>query len=354
LAAELDITPGCTFTLNTGVMWRFTTSAQASAFSNTELAISQCPAPRVVSAAARSLTEVVLTFDRSIASASITDVATQFTFTEGLTASAAQVSGRQVILTTSGQTAGTSYTVTVASSVTDRAGTPVSGTANTGTFTGYRPLAVLRITEVNPNMGSNADLVELQVITAGTTLGLVLQQDVTSSRTLATLPDVGVAAGDIIVVHINGTDQNDERTAKNQFPASSTPTNYDNAWDFRGASGGANGDIQFSSRILLVRDGAGNLQDAASFVRPSVTAPGAFPTNLQSIQTAGQWLPADCGGQPCSGMSTPTAQAVSVDWSALSTSTTNTGNTVRRISATDTNTRDDWAVGAQSWGVANP
>ncbi|MCP3169510.1 Ig-like domain-containing protein [Myxococcus qinghaiensis] len=352
LGQTLDIVQGCTFTF-VGPMWRFDAAAQPSASTAADLTLS-CVAPKLLSAAASSLTTVTLTFDRNISEASLTNLASQFTFTEGLTATAAQVTGKQVFLTTSTQTAGTSYTLTVANTVKDTAGGSVVAPNNTDEFKGFRTAAVVRITEVQPNMANSLDLVELQVLTAGTTDGLVLQQDVNAAVVLLTFPDVNVAQGDIIVVHINeAAAYQGETTAKDQFPKATVAANYDNAWDFKGGATG----ITFSSRILLVKDAAGTIQDAVSFARTSGTPPGAFPGNLQAIQAAGQWLPADCGGAPCSTTSTPTAAQVSADWTTIpstAASVTPETDTIRRVSATDTNAAADWAVGPQSWGVANP
>lgn len=356
VADQFDLAVGCQFTLKAGPMWRFTpntnsNAAQPSSYYASDLAFT-CPGPKLVSAAAGSSTEVVLTFDRSIAPSSVTNAAQQFTFDNGLTATAAEVEGKRIILTTTAQTGGTTYAVTVATSVTDTAGTPVPSPGNTATFKGFRATAVLRITEVQPNMPNNADLVELQVLSGGNVEGFVLQQDVNAPTRLATLPDVNVATGDLIVVHMTTPGMTSETTAKNQFPASGTPANYDTAWDFKGESAG----ITFSSRIVLVTDAVGTIQDAASFARSTGTPPGVFPGNLQAIQAAGQWLPADCGGAPCTLTSTPSAQQVSADWENVPTGSTVTknSNTVRRVSATDTNTREDWAVGAQSFGLPNP
>ncbi|MBL0698649.1 Ig-like domain-containing protein [Comamonas sp. JC664] len=351
LVTELDIEPGCTFTLNAGPLWRFGTNAQPSAFTASDLTLTNCAAPTFSSASATSLTEVVLNFSRSISAASITNAQEQFTFTEGLTVSAARVEGKQVFLTTSEQTPGTTYSVTVATTVTDRTGGTVAPEAATQSFRGFRQPAVLRLTEIQPNMGSNRDLVELQVITAGTTANIVLQMDVNSPRHLATLPDVDVAEGDIIVVHLNpDATFREETLAKDESPRSTYAANYDTAWDFRGFE--AN-DITYSSRIVLVKDAAGTIQDAVSF-RTAGNPPAAFPGNLQAIQAAGQWLPADCGGALCTATSTPTAADVSVNWAGIPNGANTTNNSVRRISATDTNTAADWAVGAPSWGLPNP
>ncbi|WP_426734811.1 Ig-like domain-containing protein [Myxococcus faecalis] len=350
-AQSLELAPGCQFTA-VGPMWRFGATAQPSAFAASDITLTECPAPKLVTAVATSSTAVTLTFDRSIAQDSITDVASQFTFSNGLTASAFQVTGRQVSLTTTAQTAGAAYTVTVADTVRDSRGRGVVAPNNTDEFTGFRVSAVLRITEVQPNGPSGKDLVELQVLQGGTTDGIVLQQDVNSPTILLTFPDVTVAQDDIIVVHIaEAAAYASETTAKDQFPKSGTPANYDTAWDFKGGATG----LTFSSRILLVKDAAGTMQDAVSFGRTVGTPPNAFPGNLQAIQAAGQWLPADCGGALCSTTSSPTAIEVSANWTDIPTSQVTPDTvTIRRVSATDTNMAADWAVGPSSWGVANP
>jgi hypothetical protein len=361
LPDEIDLVPMCQFTLRAGPVWRFTNAsgtsdrAQPSTYSASDLRLFNCPAPRLLTAAAASSTQVLLTFDRRIDPATVLATGEQFTFSDGLTASQVQVNGRQITLTTGDQSPGTNYTLTVANTVKDLSGGSVSSTANTASFRGYRTPAVLRITEVQPNMPNNTDLVELVAVSGGTVDSFVLQQDLTATTpvvTLATFPNATVAAGDIIVVHIAPpAGYTSETTAKDQFPRSGTSINYDTAWDFGGGTTG----ITFSSRVLVVRNAVGNIQDGVSFARTSGTPPSAFPGNLQALQAAGHWLPADCGGALCSLTSTPTALQVSADWTAVPTGTvTPATNTIRRVGASDTNTKDDWAVGASSWGQPNP
>ncbi|HYI00602.1 Ig-like domain-containing protein [Hyalangium sp.] len=360
LPDAIDLVQTCGFTLKAGPMWRFTTgavpnqthNAQPSAYSASDLILTNCPAPRLVTAVTSSLTQVLLTFDRRIDPATVLGTGEQFTFTNGLTATSAQVSGRQVTLSTSDQTPGADYTVTAAASVEDLSGTAVSATANTASFRGYRTPAVLRINEVQPSAASNMDLVELVVVSAGTVDGFVLQQDINSAVTLATFPNASVAAGDFIVVHIAPpAGYTSETTAKDQFPASGTSINYDTAWDFGGGTTG----ITYSSRLILVKSAAGAIQDGVSFGRTDGTPPGAFPGNLQALQAQGHWLPADCNGVPCTLISVPSAVEVSANWTGLpSSAATPASNTVRRLTATDTNTKDDWGTGAPTWGLPNP
>lgn len=95
----------------------------------------------------------------------------------------------------------------------------------------------------------------------------------------------------------------------------------------------------------------GGYQDAVPFARTGVANAG-FPADLQVLQSGGQWLPADCGGAPCSTTSTPTAAEVSVDW--ITVGNPATGNIVARKVGADTNTAADFSVGPASFGVANP
>jgi hypothetical protein len=140
LATELTLSTGCIFTLK-GPMWRFNAQAQPSVYSTSDITVASCPAPTVVGAVPPTPTRVLVNFTRSIDPASITDAATQFTFDNGLTTTAATVNGTQVILTTSDQVAGTTYTMTVANTVKDKRGAAV-GTPNTATFTSLRSIAV--------------------------------------------------------------------------------------------------------------------------------------------------------------------------------------------------------------------
>ncbi|MFO0748412.1 MAG: lamin tail domain-containing protein [Myxococcota bacterium] len=96
-----------------------------------------CPAPHVTGASATSATEVIVTFDKAIDGDSLTNALTQFVFTNGLTATAAVLSGTTAVkVTTSNQTAAADYTVTV-SGVTDGLGQPVDPAHATATFKGF-------------------------------------------------------------------------------------------------------------------------------------------------------------------------------------------------------------------------
>jgi hypothetical protein len=308
-----------------------------------------------VSAVATSSTAVTVTFDRRIDPASVQGNGSQFTFATGLSATAATVQGRKVLLTTNTQTGGQSYEVTVSTSVRDTLGKALDATATKATFSGYRKIAVLRINEANANINNSRDLLELYVVEGGTTLGMTL---VENTATLATLPDVQVATGDIIVVHFNpiasnGDAPGSETTSKSQHPQATYAANYDTAWDFHAGITG----LGYSHRVLRVKDALGTTQDAVAFAVPtSTTPPNAFPGFLQTLQAEGLWLPADCGGAPCTYDSTPTAVEVSASWGG--TGTGRTGLSAQRAGTADNNTASDWvflpAPNLNTWGRPNP
>ncbi|MFY0571408.1 chitobiase/beta-hexosaminidase C-terminal domain-containing protein [Archangium lansingense] len=348
---ELDVVQNCSVTTS-APMWRFVNAtnnqAQPSAWATSDLTIHSCPAPKVTSATATSSTSVVVNFDRHVDPASVLANGSQFTITNGLVASAATVTGRQVQLTTSTQVGGTGYTVTVASSVKDTAGGGVDAAANNANFNGYRVPARLLINEMNPNISGGKDLIELLVVQAGIVENMTLVADGTSTP-LATLPNITVAAGDIIVVHLTpAAGDLSETTGKAQYPAT---YNYDTAWDVVGSATGLGA---ASNRVIRMKDAAGNTQDAVPFVAPGQTTT-QYPGQLQAIQAEGLWLPANCGGAPCTYTTAPTAVEVGVIWSGLASSTT--GKSMQRLAGgVDTNQASDWSSSSasSSFGLPNP
>ena len=349
--AAFDLQPGCLVTVDYGVMWRFNAVAQPSVVNAADITDAICADPTVVSAVATATTTVVVTFDRDIDAASVN--AADFTFDQGLSATGAVASGKTVTVTTTTQAPGLTYTVTVAG-LTDVLGAPV-GTPDNAQFSSFTAVATMLINEINPNIASGRDLVELLVTGAGSTNGIVLGQIGAATETLATFPDVNVAVGDLIVVHLNpatatGTAPGSETTSKSEYPAATFSANYDNAWDFHGGTTG----LTFSNRIIGLQGPGSVVLDAVPFVlSTSASPPAAFPATLQALQGAGGWLPADCGGALCTYMSTPTAVAVSVDY--LGAGNGPTGNSIQRRPGFDNQTATDWyAAQAQTFGSPNP
>ena len=227
----------------------------------------------------------------------------------------------------------------------------IAAPGDTGACNPILTPARLLLNEVSPNVANTHDRIELLAVTAGNTGGITVEQDIASPTVLATLPSIEVAAGDLIVVHLNPGPSDattSETTSKDELPSSTFAWNFDAAWDVLGGTTG----ITYSDRVLVVRGADGHIQDAVPFIRSGIGAPPAgFVADLQAIQAAGLWLPASCGGKPCSNTTTPSATAVSVDWAGVGS--TVTGKTAARTSATDTDTAADWAVGVSTLGVPN-
>ncbi len=332
----------CTVTL-VGVMDRFGGVAQPSGYVASDFASVACNPPKVKVATATSTTSVVVTFDRDINAASLVASGSQFTFDGGLTATAAALTASaQVTVTTSAQTQNTSYNVTVDSSLTDVLGKGIATNANDAAFTSFNTVATLQLNEINPNIGSSLDLVELLALTSGNINGITLEQDIATKTTLATMPSLAVTQGDLIVVHLGATTATTESTTKGDCTDS---TCYAGAWDVKGGATG----ITYSGRVIVVRaPNNGAIQDAAPFY--TSTPPASFSGDVMTLQSLGAWLPVDCSGNPCN--TNTLAETVSVVWTGCGSSAT--GASVARKANADTSFAADWAVGTSTFGTTNP
>ncbi len=178
------------------------------------------------------------------------------------------------------------------------------------------PAAVI-LNELSPNFVAQHDLVELLVTAAGTTAGIQLEQDYPHAPSvLATLPDVVVAASDIIVVHLvpQGTTAMAETRAKDEI---STADNFDGAWDVLGGGD----DIMYTDVVLAVRAAGGTVTSAVPFFRSDLTDPDTlpphFPADVQALIDAGLWAET-CAPAPCAYGGN--LGAISVDWAGAGTS----------------------------------
>ena len=318
-----------------------------------------CPAPVVTSVVALSATSVRVTFSRNILAASVLTDGSQFTFDNGLTASAAAVSGRTVTLTTTAQAIGTSYTVTVANDavtgVKDLQGTPV-GTPNTGTFAGFVTPAVVRINEVNANIGGGCDLIELRVVAGGSMTGFKIQERIGGTGELAfTFPTFVVQTNDFIVVHLNSASATcnpngatQETTTKTDQPAATFAGNFDTAYDFWNADTG----LTATDNVFTLFDAAATIVDAV-FVSDDpagLTAAAATETAAAAVGAASQWDPA-----LATYIDTVFRMNAVDDLNA--TGTTAAGSSIQRLDNTDDNNKADWTTGAgaaSTWGALNP
>ncbi len=209
------------------------------------------------------------------------------------------------------------------------------------------PPATVQINEVSPDVFGSTDLVELKVLTSGTLMGMQLRQAPSSAPiVLATLPNVTVSAGDIVVVHLFPPSGVTETASKTQCVNLAC---YAGAWDVAGN----NFAVTYLNEVLTVSSEQGAVLDGIAFVRPSQgsTTTPAFRTDLGYLQSIDAWLPADCGGFACTDLTTPSAMTVSADWDGVGT--TATGDTAQRSGDADTNTDADWTVGLPSLGAAN-
>ncbi|WP_224245986.1 chitobiase/beta-hexosaminidase C-terminal domain-containing protein [Hyalangium gracile] len=347
LQEQFDPGPGCTVTVK-APLWRFSVTAQPSAWTPQDITWTSCPAPRVMGAAPSSGPGVTVRFNRFIDPASVAANGVQFLFSGGLVASSATVLGREVWVATSAQVPDQSYSVTVSSSVRDRLGNALDPGFTTASFPGFRPSAVLRITEVAPNIDFQRDLVELQVVQGGSVANMTVEAD---TFVLATLPDVQVATGDIIVVHFNpntapGTDApGPELLGKSHYPAGSYASNYDTAWDFHGNATG----INLPHRVLRVEDRYGNIQDGVAFAAPDslLTTSPQFASLVRALQTAGHWQPTHCDGVPCTFTSPTSVLDISASWQGTSSDRSITAG---RKDTADTHSALDWTIGPSSLG----
>ncbi|WP_426753005.1 chitobiase/beta-hexosaminidase C-terminal domain-containing protein [Myxococcus sp. Y35] len=356
----LDLAAGCNVTV-VSPLWLYRSpdsvwpTVQPSVWTRDQLTVNSCPAPRVLLAEGRGSQTVVVRFDRRIDASTLRRDGSQFSI-PGLTVTeATHLGGRDVMLQTTVQTARVTYQVEVDGSVRDELGTGVDPEAATASFIGHFQRAVLRLSEIVPNVYEGRELVELVAVTGGSTRGISLMDEDASTRPLARLPDVEVAAGDIIVIHLRpdrsrpGADAPASETlGKSEYPQSTYGWNFDTAWDFHGE----NVSLGDASRTFRVVDFFGDTQDAVAVIRPRSEFP-YFLTRLQALQAEGHWRPASCGGVLCTYRSVPTAWDVSVDWSWLFL-VQGRDRSMHRIVTSEANSSAEWAVGFGSLGVPNP
>ncbi|ATB48860.1 chitobiase/beta-hexosaminidase C-terminal domain-containing protein [Corallococcus macrosporus] len=353
----LALSAGCSLTV-VSPLWVFLNATQSahtiqpSVWEQGQATVHSCPAPRVTEAQAYSRNSVIIRFSRAIDAGSVLPDGSQFSIPGLSVSEALALNAHEVWIRTGNQTPRQQYTVTVASSVRDMRGVGVESEGGSTSFPGYQQPARLRLSEVAPNVAQGRDVVELVVLESGTVMGATLLD---GNTILATLPDVQVALGDIIVIHLNpdrvtpGADAPASETlSKSQYPAASYFWNYDTAWDFHGTTLG----VGTGNRTLRIRDGFDVTQDGLAVTVSGNTFAG-YPALLQALQAEGQWLPASCNGALCTYATFPSAWDVSVDWSQAFVSQ-GRAYSVQRVGTADSNTWEDWTFGGSTFGVPNP
>lgn len=353
LQSDLDVVQGCGFTLDNTPVGRFDAAVQLAAFVAADIALTNCPAPTVVNAVATDLTHVNVTFDRHINPASVLGDGSQFAIDNGLTVSAATVSGKVVTLTTSTQTGNASYTVTVAATVLDALGAGVS-TPNTANFSGFIIPAVVRINEVNANITGGCDVIELRVISSGTMAGYTLKERDTT--TLLTFPaGFMVTKNDLIVVHTNSNNASCNPNGATQETASITEQavanfggNYDTAFDFWSTDTG----LTATDNVLTLYDNTLSILDAVLVADdPTGAAAAGSETQAAAAAAAMQWQMVG-GGIPAAGFVDDDFCAhAALDLNATGTSVA--GESIQRNDDADNNDKDDWTQAASSFALIN-
>lgn len=359
LVDAIDMTMGCQIVAARIPVGRFNAQAQLGVFNASDVMMTGCAAPVVTAVAALTATSVRVSFSRNILAASVMADGSQFTFTNGATATAAAVSGRTVTVTTTAQAVGTNYTVTVANAVvggvTDLQGTQV-GTPNTGTFAGFVVPAVVRINEVNANIAGGCDLIELRVVTGGSMTGFKIQERIGAAGELAfTFPSFIVQTNDFVVVHLNSANATcnpngatQETTTTTDQPAGTFAGNFDTAYDFWNADAG----LTATDNVFTLFDATAAIIDAVFISNDPAAAATAAATETAAaaVGAANQWDPA------LATYIDAVFRMNAVD-DLDGTGTTAVTNSIQRLDNTDDNNKADWTTGAgaaSTWGALNP
>ena len=103
-----------------------------------------------------------------------------------------------------------------------------------------------------------------------------------------------------------------------------------------------------NARVIVARGPNKVLQDGVAWFSSALTPSATWYLEVNALATATQW--SDCAGAACAN----NADALLIGADFKNVGTTAATNSFRRVAATDTNTKADWAVGASSWGVSNP
>ncbi|MEO8704580.1 MAG: Ig-like domain-containing protein [Kofleriaceae bacterium] len=343
LIDAVDMVETCGVTATNVPVGRFNAQTQIGAFNATDFTLTGCPAPVVVSAVALSATSVRITFSRNVLASSVAANGSQFTFDNGLVASAAVVAGRTVTVTTGAQAVGTTFTVTVAATVTDLQGSAI-GATNTGTFGGFVAAATVRINEVNANIGGGCDLIEIRVIESGSLGGFKLTERNGGTGELnLTFPAMTVLKNDFVVVHLNSTSTTcnpggatTETVTKTDQLAATFPGNFDTAFDIWDADTG----LTNTDNVFTLRTNLDVITDAlfASDDPAGLTAAAATETAAAAVGAASQW-------DPILATYIDTVFRTNAADDLNGTDITAAGTSIQRINNADTNNKADWTTG---------
>jgi hypothetical protein len=357
LVDSIDLAMSCTIAAHNVPVGRFNSQVQIGAFNAGELTLTTCPAPVVTQVTPLSTTSVRFTFSRNIKPSSVMANGSQFTFDNGLTASAAAVSARTVTVMTSAQSGTATYTATIANTMTDLQGTALA--AGTPSFAGYVQAAMVRINEVNANVNNGCDAIELRVIADGSMAGFKLTERTgnagNSELSFTFPPGFMVQKNDFVIVHTssgvagcNPGTATAETTAKNEQPAATFANNFDTAFDFWSSDNG----LTSTDNVFTLVDATNAIVDVlfASDDPAGATAATGTETAAAAAGAANQWSPA-----MATYVDAVFRMHAADDLNA--TGTALAGNSIQRVNDADTNAKADWTTGAgvtATWGALNP
>ncbi|MGN6104697.1 MAG: hypothetical protein ACTHU0_06315 [Kofleriaceae bacterium] len=347
LIDEVDAMDTCRVTASGVPVGRARDGIQIQVFSASEIQLSHCWRPMVAEAVTLSATSVRFTFDRRILASSVLPDGSQFTFDHGLVATAATVSGRTVVVTTTPQLPGTTYTGAVASSVTDALGSGVV-LPNATPFPAFVTRAVVRFNELNANIVDGCNLLEMRVVSGGSMAGFTIMQ---RENVLFEVPELSVSTNELIVLHFKEVSCNpggsiSETTSKSEQPSSMFGANYDSALDwYTGISTSSLGNV------LTIRDPAGQIVDALFVTNdPTATTTSSYTdASAALVGMMNQWSPALAS---YTGATFHMHAVTELD----ATGTTRTGTSIQRLDDTDDNDKGDWSTGPglpSTWGKLN-
>lgn len=352
LQDELQLGRGCSFQLGPVPVLRADDVAVLPMFSSADAPAIGCDGLRVERADALGPTTVRVMFDRALAPASVAPDGSQFELDGAVDVTAAVVSGRDVVLTTS-KLAATTYVVSTppGGALADVHGEPVAAGYDHAAFDAGAPIPQIQINEVNATQGGGCDLVELRVRTAGNLRGHVLRAG--RQQVLAAFDELAVAADDAIVIHLRGDDPGcnpDGHTVERSYPAEATgpgDRNFATAFDWW-ASGDA--DLPADELVLVLEDPRGELVDAVLLDDDLADQAGATAeVAAAEVGEARAWLEAD--GTPADAFRDAAFRAAAaIDLDATST---DRSSSLQRLDDLDRDRRADWTVAAATWGQRN-
>ena len=354
LVDTLDMEAGCAVTATNVPVDRFKSTFELGAYVQGDFTINSCPAPVIVNAVVTDDATVVVNFSRLIDPSTVT--AGLFTGNNNLSIKTAVVTSRSITLTTSAQTAGTMYTITVADGIKDMRGTALGGTPPTASFLGFTVPAKVVINELNANVKSGCDLIELRVTQDGAMGGFRITERTGSAGGADdldfTFPQgFNVTKNAIVMVHessasttCNPKGATQELMTPTDQGSASFTGNYDTAFDFWAPDAGL---VASTDNTLTLYDSTGAIADAV-FLEGSGSGAAATLAQAGVIGTANQWVPAQT-----TYASADFIAAAVPGLGTTGTAVTGTATSIQRGSDTDTNAKADWVTAAQTFGSIN-